>query len=90
VVPSAAKRVRAGVARAKRNGTKSGQPIGRPKLDAKREAAVRRSLQAGNGILKQPGRWELERERWRGSQMNCVPDVEAGANVPLYRPCSER
>lgn len=45
-------RVRAGVARAKRNGTKSGQPIGRPKLDANREAAVRRSLQAGKGILK--------------------------------------
>ncbi len=45
-------RVRAGIARAKRNGTKSGRPIGRPKLDAKREAAVHRSLQAGNGILK--------------------------------------
>ena len=45
-------RVRAGVARAKRNGTKSGRAIGRPKLDAKREASVRRALQAGGGILK--------------------------------------
>jgi DNA invertase Pin-like site-specific DNA recombinase len=45
-------RVRSGVARAKRNGTKSGRAIGRPKLDAKREAAVRRALQNGGGILK--------------------------------------
>ncbi len=45
-------RVRAGVARAKRKGTKSGRPIGRPKLDAKRENAIRRALSAGAGILK--------------------------------------
>jgi DNA invertase Pin-like site-specific DNA recombinase len=45
-------RVRAGVARAKRKGTKSGRPIGRPKLDPKREAVVRKSLAAGAGILK--------------------------------------
>ena len=45
-------RVRAGVARAKRKGTKSGRPIGRPKLDAKRESAVRKALGAGAGILK--------------------------------------
>jgi DNA invertase Pin-like site-specific DNA recombinase len=45
-------RVRSGVARAKRNGTKSGRPIGRPKLDPKREAAVRKALGAGTGILK--------------------------------------
>lgn len=45
-------RVRAGVTRAKRHGTKSGRPIGRPKLDAKREAEVRAALAAGGGILK--------------------------------------
>jgi DNA invertase Pin-like site-specific DNA recombinase len=45
-------RVRAGVARAKRSGTKSGRPIGRPKLDAKREVAVRMALSSGLGILK--------------------------------------
>jgi DNA invertase Pin-like site-specific DNA recombinase len=45
-------RVRAGVARAKRKGTKSGQPIGRPKLDPMREDVVRRSLESGAGILK--------------------------------------
>jgi DNA invertase Pin-like site-specific DNA recombinase len=45
-------RVRAGVARAKRKGTKSGRPIGRPKLDDKREASVRRALASGTGILK--------------------------------------
>ena len=33
-------RVRAGVARAKRKGTKSGRPIGRPRLDPKRERAI--------------------------------------------------
>ena len=45
-------RVRAGVARAKRNGTKSGRPIGRPRLDSKREAAARKALSSGKGILK--------------------------------------
>ena len=45
-------RVRAGVARAKRNGTKSGRAIGRPKLDRKRERAVLRALKDGTGILK--------------------------------------
>jgi len=45
-------RVRAGVARAKRRGTKSGRPIGRPKLDLKRENAVCKALAAGAGILK--------------------------------------
>ena len=45
-------RVRAGVARAKRKGTKSGRPIGRPKLDAQRERAVREALASGTGILK--------------------------------------
>lgn len=45
-------RVRAGVARAKRKGTKSGRPIGRPKLDPRREGQVRRALSAGTGILK--------------------------------------
>lgn len=45
-------RVRAGVARAQRKGTKSGKAIGRPKLDHKREAAVRKALADGTGILK--------------------------------------
>jgi DNA invertase Pin-like site-specific DNA recombinase len=45
-------RVRAGVARAKRRGTKSGRPIGRPRLDQKREKAVRKELATGAGILK--------------------------------------
>lgn len=45
-------RVRAGVARAKRSGTKSGRPIGRPKLEHKREVAVRKALAVATGILK--------------------------------------
>jgi DNA invertase Pin-like site-specific DNA recombinase len=45
-------RVRSGVARAKRNGTKSGRPIGRPKISAAKEAAARTALARGTGILK--------------------------------------
>ena len=45
-------RVRAGVARAKKNGTKSGRAIGRPKVKEEREAAARKMLQSGIGILK--------------------------------------
>ena len=45
-------RVRAGVARAQREGTRSGRAFGRPKISAEREAAVRASLAAGNGIIK--------------------------------------
>lgn len=45
-------RVRAGVERAKRKGTKSGRPIGRPRLDYKREAAIKAALGSGMGIVK--------------------------------------
>ena len=45
-------RVRAGVARAKRNGTKSGKPIGRPRLNRDQEAAAQKLLRGGMGILK--------------------------------------
>jgi DNA invertase Pin-like site-specific DNA recombinase len=45
-------RVKAGVARAKRKGTKSGRPIGRPKLDSRKEDVVRKLLGTGTGILK--------------------------------------
>jgi DNA invertase Pin-like site-specific DNA recombinase len=45
-------RVRTGVARAKRNGTKSGKSIGRPRLDRDQEAAAQKLLSGGMGILK--------------------------------------
>ena len=45
-------RVRTGVARAKRDGTKTGRPIGRPKLPADKVAAVKSALATGVGILK--------------------------------------
>jgi DNA invertase Pin-like site-specific DNA recombinase len=45
-------RVRAGVARAKRKGTKSGRAIGRPKLEPQRERQIREALAVGTGILK--------------------------------------
>jgi DNA invertase Pin-like site-specific DNA recombinase len=45
-------RVRTGVARAKRNGTKSGRPIGRPKISPSQETAARTALASGTGILK--------------------------------------
>lgn len=45
-------RVRTGVARAKRNGTKSGKPIGRPRLSRDQEVATQKLLRDGMGILK--------------------------------------
>ena len=45
-------RIHAGIARARIVGTKSGKPIGRAKIDPKREAAVRAALASGKGILK--------------------------------------
>ena len=45
-------RVRTGVARAKHNGTKSGRPIGRPKLQAAKVAAVKLALARGLAFLK--------------------------------------
>ena len=45
-------RIRAGIARARQTGTKSGKAFGRPRVSAKKEAAVRVSLAAGNGIRK--------------------------------------
>lgn len=42
-------RVRTGVARAKRSGTKSGKPIGRPKISGELELAIRKELARGKG-----------------------------------------
>jgi DNA invertase Pin-like site-specific DNA recombinase len=42
-------RVMAGLARAKKHGTKSGNPFGRPKIDAAVEALIRQSLTKGAG-----------------------------------------
>ena len=43
-------RVRAGVARARAEGTKSGKPIGRPTIPASTERAIAKALQNGLGI----------------------------------------
>jgi DNA invertase Pin-like site-specific DNA recombinase len=45
-------RVRSGVARAKRNGTKSGRAIGRPRLSQETEQEAERLLSTGLGILR--------------------------------------
>jgi len=45
-------RIRAGIARARQKGTRRGKPFGRPRIPAKKEAAVRALLAAGNGIRK--------------------------------------
>jgi hypothetical protein len=42
-------RVMAGLARAKKHGTKTGNPFGRPKIDEKVEATIRKSLLKGAG-----------------------------------------
>src|ERR1700691_2567732 len=43
-------RVRAGLARARAEGTKSGKPIGRPTIPASTEQAIAKALQRGLGI----------------------------------------
>jgi DNA invertase Pin-like site-specific DNA recombinase len=43
-------RVIAGLARARAKGTKSGKPIGRPRVGDKTERAIRASLKEGIGI----------------------------------------
>ena len=46
-------RINAGIARARDKGTKSGKPIGRPRVPAKTEAAIAKALQMGDhGIHK--------------------------------------
>jgi DNA invertase Pin-like site-specific DNA recombinase len=45
-------RVNAGMARAKAHGTKSGKAIGRPRVSAAVERAIRAELGRGSGILK--------------------------------------
>jgi DNA invertase Pin-like site-specific DNA recombinase len=44
-----AERVRAGMVRARASGTKSGKPIGRPRIDGKTEQAIRQFLRGGKG-----------------------------------------
>ncbi len=45
-------RVRAGLRRAKAQGTKSGKPFGRPRIEAATETAIRKALAKGTGIRK--------------------------------------
>jgi DNA invertase Pin-like site-specific DNA recombinase len=45
-------RIHAGIARARDQGTKSGKPIGRPRLTRRMEEIVRTELATGTGILK--------------------------------------
>lgn len=45
-------RVRAGLARAKAKGTKSGRPIGRPRASATVEATIHRQRRKGHGMLR--------------------------------------
>lgn len=45
-------RINAGIARAREKGTKSGKAIGRAKVSAEREQAVREALAAGTSILR--------------------------------------
>jgi DNA invertase Pin-like site-specific DNA recombinase len=45
-------RVRAGIAKAKANGTKSGRPFGRPTIDSERRLEIERLLGEGIGIRK--------------------------------------
>jgi DNA invertase Pin-like site-specific DNA recombinase len=45
-------RIRAGIARARLRGTKSGNPIGRRPISTAKDSAIRASLASGKGIIK--------------------------------------
>jgi DNA invertase Pin-like site-specific DNA recombinase len=45
-------RIRAGIARARAKGTKSGKAIGRPNIPAEKDRAIRAALAAGGGIRR--------------------------------------
>jgi DNA invertase Pin-like site-specific DNA recombinase len=45
-------RVKAGLARARKHGTRSGEPIGRPEIRGYRAVAIKNELRKGTGILK--------------------------------------
>jgi DNA invertase Pin-like site-specific DNA recombinase len=45
-------RVRAGIARAREKGTKSGMPIGRPRVAVEVETRIRRERRKGRGVLR--------------------------------------
>jgi DNA invertase Pin-like site-specific DNA recombinase len=51
-VKAGIKRVRVEISRAKAAGEAPTKILGRPRVDAKIEAAIRKSVAAGNGILK--------------------------------------
>jgi DNA invertase Pin-like site-specific DNA recombinase len=69
-------RIHAGIARARVVGTKSGKPIGRTKIDATKEVAIRSAL-ASKGILK------TAREGGVGSSV--VQRIKAGLLTPPAR-----
>lgn len=45
-------RVRAGIARARKRGTRSGKPIGRPETSRQKVEAIKAELAKGTGVLK--------------------------------------
>jgi len=45
-------RINAGIARARAKGTKSGKPIGRPRVTPRKAQAIRAELAKGTGIVK--------------------------------------
>lgn len=63
-------RVRTGVSRAKQHGTKSGRPIGRPRLNEDREIAARKLLLEGVGILKVARTSKLARAQLLGFRLS--------------------
>jgi DNA invertase Pin-like site-specific DNA recombinase len=50
-------RIHAGIARARKSGTKSGKPIGRARVSSKIEGGIRASLASGKGIHKTAREW---------------------------------
>jgi DNA invertase Pin-like site-specific DNA recombinase len=52
-------RTRAGIKRARRDGTKSGRAIGRPRIDDATRSRVRDALRAGNGVNETARRFKM-------------------------------
>ena len=74
-------RIRAGLARARAEGTKSGKPIGRPSIPASTERAITKALQKGLGIS------QGSQEPWRGRRDGsaCQGYYEVGSCVGASR-----
>lgn len=75
-----AERVRAGMVRARANGTRSGKPIGRPRIKSETEQAIRVLLPWREGDLQHRSR------RWRWCSDGAADQVRARQSLGSRSP----